>query len=221
MALTPAGGRKRNPQPPTPTRPAVFVDKDGTVARDVPYNVDPARVQLTRGAGSALRRLVQAGFSLVVVSNQSGVARGYFAEQDLIPMWTALERSLARWGVTFDGFYYCPHHPAGTQPIYNSECSCRKPLPGLLVRAAADLRLDLSRSWMVGDILDDIEASRRAGCRTVLIENGNETEWNRSSPLRIPHLTASGLAEAADLIISATSPRPRSAHHSELARRGR
>jgi D-glycero-D-manno-heptose 1,7-bisphosphate phosphatase len=98
-----------------------------------------------------------------------------------------------------DGFYYCPHSPDGVITRYAIPCTCRKPMPGMLYRAAREHGLDLAQSWMVGDILDDIEAGRRAGCRTVLIDNGNETEWKRS-PLRTPHLTAPNLYTAAAMI---------------------
>src|SRR5205085_6378312 len=97
--------------------------------------------------------------------------------------------------------YHCPHHPDGTVERYARACACRKPQPGLLLRAARDHDLDLARSWLVGDILDDVEAGRRAGCRTVLLDNGHETEWVLT-PERLPHHIACDLAQAADLILS-------------------
>jgi histidinol phosphatase-like enzyme len=103
---------------------------------------------------------------------------------------------LAREGVTLDGWYWCPHHPQGAAAGYAIECGCRKPLPGMLRQAARDHGIDLAQSWMVGDILNDVEAGRRAGCRTVLINNGNETEWLRS-PLRTPDISAPDLLSAA------------------------
>src|SRR5581483_11142184 len=105
-------------------------------------------------------------------------------------------------GVPLAGFYYCPHHPQGQVNSYAVTCRCRKPAPGMLRRAAADLGIDLAESWMLGDILDDIEAGRRADCRTVLIDNGNETEWRRGRGRR-PHYRAGDLAEAARLILNA------------------
>jgi histidinol-phosphate phosphatase family protein len=181
---------------------AVFLDKDGTLVEDVPYNVDPARIRLTEGAGPALAELQAAGYLLVVISNQSGVAHGYFSEAALTAVERQLRSLLRADGVSLAGFYYCPHHPDGRVDGYAVNCSCRKPAPGLLVRAAAELNIDRSQSWMVGDILDDIEAGRRAGCRTVLVDNGNETEW-RSGPDREPERVASGLPEAARLIRTA------------------
>lgn len=175
---------------------AVFLDKDGTLIDDVPYNVDPALLKLAQGAGPALRLMQQMGYRLIVVSNQSGVARGLFDEAALPPLFSALGDMLAREGVTLDGCYWCPHHPQGAAAGYAIECGCRKPLPGMLRQAAHEHGIDLARSWMVGDILNDVEAGRRAGCRTVLIDNGNETEWLRS-PLRTPDIAAPDLLAAA------------------------
>ena len=182
-------------------RPAVFLDKDGTLVKDVPYNVDPAKMVLEEGATSGLRRLAQAGFRLVVVSNQAGVARGLFQERELQGVYAHLNEMLAQEaGIRLDGFYYCPHHPAGTVREYAVECGCRKPKPGLLLNAARDQGIDLSQAWMVGDILNDVEAGKRAGCRTILIDNGNETEWQRG-PFRSPDFTAANLDGAADIIL--------------------
>src|SRR5205823_6483112 len=174
---------------------AVFLDKDGTLIEDVPYNVDPARVRLMPGAAEGLRALHAAGYRLLVISNQSGVARGYFEEAALAAVGERLGELLAEAGVPLAGFYYCPHHPEGSVAAYAVECSCRKPQPGLLVRAAREHGLDLAASWLVGDILNDIEAGRAAGCRTVLLDNGHETEWILT-PQRRPHYMATDLTEA-------------------------
>jgi histidinol-phosphate phosphatase family protein len=185
-------------------RPAVFLDKDGTIVDDVPYNVDAGRIVLSLRAAVGLRMLQRAGYALVVVSNQSGVARGYFALEALDAVEGRLRALLLAEGVQLDGFYFCPHHPQGRVMPYAVACLCRKPLPGMLHRAAADLDLDLPRSWLIGDILHDIEAGRRAGCRTVLLDNGNETEWNVSY-LRTPHITATDIGEAAARILAVDS----------------
>lgn len=177
--------------------PAVFFDKDGTLIRDVPYNVDPQRIILAPGAADSLRRLRHAGFRLVVVTNQSGVARGLFPEAALAAVRARLEELL---GLPLDGFNYCPHHPQGSRPEYAIECSCRKPQPGLLLAAARDLSLNLAGSWMVGDILNDIEAGHRAGCRAILVDQGSETEWV-PGPLRQPEAVVGTLAQAANLIL--------------------
>ena len=108
---------------------------------------------------------------------------------------------MSPYGVCFDGFYYCPHHPQGSDPCYALQCDCRKPQPGMLHRAALEHGLDLARSWLIGDILDDVEAGRRAGCRTVLLDVGSETEW-RKGPEREPDHIARGLAEAVAWILA-------------------
>lgn len=185
----------------TPLRPAVFLDKDGTLIEDVPYNVDPRQIRLMPGAREGLVALARAGYVLTVVSNQSGVARGYFQEAALENVWRELRRLLAEFEVLVEGFYYCPHHPQGAVKEYGIACSCRKPEPGMVLRAARELNLDLSRSWLIGDILNDVEAGRRAGCRTILLENGQETEWVPGS-LRTPHFRARDLEEAARIILA-------------------
>lgn len=185
------------------TKAAVFIDKDGTLIPDVPYNVDPAKIGLRPKAGMALRRLQNAGYELVLISNQSGVALGRFEESALNPVWASLRAQLAGERVDLSAIYYCPHHPAGEIPQYAAECECRKPRPGLLQRAAQERRIDLQRSWMLGDILDDVEAGRRAGCRTVLLDVGSETEW-RESPLRTPDFMARDLDAASHYILAST-----------------
>ena len=178
----------------TPGRPAVFLDKDGTLIEDVPYNADPARMRFTPRALPALRRLSGAGYALVVVSNQPGLALGYFSAAEFETLRQALQERLRREaGVRLDGFYACPHAP-------KAGCACRKPAPGLLLRAAAELGLDLARSWMVGDILNDVEAGHRAGCRGLLLDVGHETLW-QFTPQRRPHHRAKDLWDAARHIL--------------------
>ncbi|HVW37545.1 MAG TPA: HAD family hydrolase [Pirellulales bacterium] len=183
-------------------RRAVFLDKDGTLVKDVPYNVDPQRIELAPEAPSALRMLRDFGFELIVVTNQPGVALGYFPVTAMAEVERRLAELLADSDIRLSGFYYCPHHPQAGQLGHGSACDCRKPAPGLLLRAAADHRLDLKSSWLVGDILDDVEAGRRAGCRTVLVDRGGETEWKRS-PSRDPDYIAGDLLEAAACIVEA------------------
>jgi len=178
---------------------AVFLDKDGTLIEDVPYNVDPAKIRLMPGAGSALRAMEWAGYELIVVTNQSGVARGYFREQALAGVEDRLREMFAAEAVRLAGFYYCPHHPEGTVGRYAVACGCRKPAPGMLFRAAVEHQIDLNGSWLVGDILHDVEAGRRAGCRTILVDNGGETEWELAA-IRRPHYLVGDLMSAADVI---------------------
>ena len=181
---------------------AVFLDKDGTVLEDVPYNIDPGRMRFAPGAEQGLRELHDEGYRLVIISNQSGVARGYFPESALASVERKLSEMMGGIGIPLDGFYYCPHHPEARLAEYRMECGCRKPKPGLLLRAAHEMNIDLSASWLVGDILDDIEAGRAVGCGTVLIGNGNETEW-RVSAERWPDHIAADLAQAARYIAGA------------------
>jgi histidinol-phosphate phosphatase family protein len=191
------------PQPKpqqAPERCAVFLDKDGTLIEDVPYNVDPHKIRLTPGAADGLCLLHAAGYRLVVISNQSGVARGLFSEAALAEVKRCLGTLLRNLGVSLAGFYYCPHHPAGSVPAYRRHCLCRKPAPGMVLQAAHDLRLDLQGSWLLGDILDDVEAGRRAGCRAILIDRGSETEW-RPGAFREPHHTVGDLHEAVQVIL--------------------
>lgn len=192
-------------------RPAVFLDKDGTLVENVPYNVDPARLRFTRRAPAALQRLQRAGYALVVVSNQSGLARGLFDAAALDALLAALRQRLRdEAGVELTDVLVCPHAP-------DAGCTCRKPSPRLLEVAARKHALDLGRSWMVGDILDDIEAGRRAGCRTVLIEPGGETLW-RSSRWRIPDQRCADLSQAAGHILAHGASAATAVTHEERTR---
>lgn len=179
-------------------RGAVFIDKDGTLVEDVPHNVDPALLRFTSGALAALHVLTNAGLPLVIVTNQPGLATGRFSRLQFARLQQALvDRLFDEAGVELAGFYVCPHAPGpGSMP----RCLCRKPAPGLLRQAAVNHHYDLSRSWMIGDILDDVEAGRRAGCRTILLDVGNETRW-RITPLRTPHSRCKDMLEAARLIV--------------------
>jgi histidinol-phosphate phosphatase family protein len=172
----------------------VFLDKDGTLLVDVPYNADPRRVILADGALDSLLRLAARDWRLFVVTNQPGVGMGLFGEEALERVERRIRELLAP--VPIAGFYYCPHRR-------DAGCDCRKPGTGLLLRAAREHGVSLADSWMVGDILDDVEAGRRAGCRTVLIDNGGETEW-KAGPLRAPHRRARGMRDAVERIIEAS-----------------
>jgi D-glycero-D-manno-heptose 1,7-bisphosphate phosphatase len=172
---------------------AVFLDKDGTLIHDVPYNVDPTRIVLTKNTGLALQLLKANGFALIVISNQPGIALGYFEPNALDKVYRRLQFLLGQFDVSLDGFYYCPHRASAAGEV---ECRCRKPAPGLLIDAATSHSIDLSNSWMIGDILNDVEAGNRAGCGTILLNNGNETEWLMNAQ-RQPTYMAADLLEAA------------------------
>nr|WP_295926711.1 HAD family hydrolase [uncultured Dyadobacter sp.] len=178
---------------------AVFLDKDGTLIKDEPYNVDPSKVVFEPDVFEGLRTLQADGYRLVIVSNQPGLSMGLFSKTELDALIRYFEDIFAENGLILSGFYCCPHLPATD----GKSCECRKPEPGLLMQAAVDLRIDLKHSWMIGDILNDVEAGNRAGCQTVLIDNGNETEW-LEGPERVPHYTTRYFKDAADYITSQT-----------------
>jgi D-sedoheptulose 7-phosphate isomerase len=148
---------------------AVFLDRDGTLIVNRHYGSDADGIELLDGVLEGLLELRKAGYKLLLASNQSGVARGYFDEGAVARMHDRLQRMLDRHGVALDGLEYCPHHPEGVASPYAVECSCRKPAPGMLRQAARKHGVNLSASWMVGDIEADVEAGRRAGARTVLV----------------------------------------------------
>ena len=150
---------------------AVFVDRDGTinVEREYLYRVD--EFEFIPGAPQAVRLLNEAGFLVVVVTNQSGVARGYYTEDDVAVLHRHIASELANAGARVDAWYYCPHHPSG-RGSYSLPCRCRKPLPGMLQEAARRYNIDLAASVMIGDKLVDMEAGIAAGCSTILVRTG-------------------------------------------------
>ncbi|MCU0950591.1 MAG: HAD family hydrolase [Burkholderiaceae bacterium] len=182
-------------------QPAVFLDKDGTLVENVPFNVDPAQLRFTPHAIEGLKLLAAFDYRLVIVTNQPGIALGRFDQRALRGLEEALRARLAAEGIVLDGFYACPHAPVSELRDPAFACPCRKPAPGLLLAAAQSHGIDLARSWMVGDILDDVEAGRRAGCRTLLMDVGNETEW-RYAPQRVPHGRVADLFDAARRIVA-------------------
>ena len=187
-------------------RQALFLDRDGTLVHPGRYPSRPEDLHLYDGIGPELRVLQKAGFRLVIITNQAGIARGYFTEADLRRMHAHLTSELAFLGVHLDGIYYCPHHIDGVIPELAIQCDCRKPQPGMLLQAAADLEIDLQNSWFVGDILDDIEAGNRAGCRTILVDLG--TEQAPAQPLRRPNFVARDTLHALRIVATIRQPGP-------------
>jgi D-glycero-D-manno-heptose 1,7-bisphosphate phosphatase len=183
---------------------AVFLDRDGTLVHSAHYPSRQEDLQLYDGIGPELQALQQAGFRLVVITNQAGIARGYFTEADLQAMHTYLRRELEWRGVFLDAIYHCPHHPDGVIPELSIRCECRKPQPGMILQAAADLGLDLRRSWLVGDILDDVEAGNRANCRTILVDLGTEQPPRRRA--RTPAYIARNTIHALRIIRAVEMP---------------
>lgn len=178
---------------------AIFIDKDGTLVPDIPYNVDPEKITLQDGVTEGLKLLKAQGYVFIMISNQSGVARGYFEEEALIGVKNKIQALLEADHILFEDFYWSFNHPQGTVKKYALECNFRKPKPGMIMRAAEEHQIDLKQSWMIGDILNDVEAGKRAGCRSVLIDNGNETEWIMNE-YRTPEYKAKDFFQAAAYI---------------------
>ncbi|GFO60422.1 D,D-heptose 1,7-bisphosphate phosphatase [Geomonas silvestris] len=151
---------------------AVFLDRDGTINVEVEYLSQAADFQLIPGVPWALKCLKDAGYLLVVVTNQSGIARGYYDEAALADIHEHMHRDLASFGASLDACYFCPHHPEHGTGDNRTDCGCRKPLPGMLQQAAEDLDIDLAASFMIGDKLGDIEAGIAAGCTPMLVLTG-------------------------------------------------
>lgn len=182
-------------------RPAVFLDRDGTLIEDRHYLGDPAEVRLLPGAADAVRRLNDAGLAVVVVTNQSGIARGLLTEAAYLATARRLDELLAAEHARLDGQYYCPHLPELSGP-----CDCRKPGPLLYQRAGTDLGLDLARSWWIGDRLRDVEGAERFGGRGILVP-GNAGSEPSQPPAAARWHTASGIPAAVDLVLATARAR--------------
>lgn len=181
----------------------MFIDRDGTLNEERDFLTDPSDLCLIDGAGPALRDLNRAGVTTCVISNQSGIARGYLTEQTLERIHKRLVRELESDGATIDGIYYCPHHPTEGIPPYQKECDCRKPKPGMLLRAAGDFGLELDRSFVVGDKLDDIRTGQAVGARTILVLTGYGAQSNSRAAregVTADHVAPS-IREAVDFIL--------------------
>lgn len=156
---------------------AVFLDRDGVITQDPPhYAHKPEQLKLVPGAAEAMRSLNEKGLAVVVITNQSGVARGYYTEEDVAIYNKALEEELLKGNARVDAMYYCPHHPDFGDSKYKINCDCRKPNPGLLLLAAKELDIDLERSFVVGDKLSDIMAGKSVGCAAILVLTGHGKE---------------------------------------------
>ncbi|HEV2764934.1 MAG TPA: HAD family hydrolase [Pyrinomonadaceae bacterium] len=186
------------------TRRAVFIDRDGTISEEVGYVNHPTRYRVFPYAAQAVRLLNERGWLAVLVTNQAGVARGYFAEEMVGVVHNLLASELERGGARLDAVYYCPHHPSVGEPPYRIDCDCRKPRPGLVRRAAEELGVDLARSWMVGDRYGDIELARNAGLRSCFVLSGygrGEWEYQRAAWRHQPDMVAEDLLDAARRIV--------------------
>jgi D-glycero-D-manno-heptose 1,7-bisphosphate phosphatase len=185
-------------------RRAVFIDRDGTISEEVGYVNHVSRYKVFPFAAEAVRALHEAGWLAVLVTNQAGVARGYFAEDLIGQVHARLAEELGRGGARLDAIFYCPHHPSVGEPPYRLDCDCRKPKPGLIHTAAREFGLDLARCWMVGDRYSDVELARNAGVRSAFVLTGygrGEFEYQSRAWKHRPDLVAENLLEAARRIV--------------------
>ncbi|HEY8410057.1 MAG TPA: HAD family hydrolase [Pyrinomonadaceae bacterium] len=185
-------------------RPALFMDRDGTISEEVGYVNHPARFRLFPYTAAAIKLLNENGWLAIVVTNQAGVARGYFSEDVIIQIHEQMQRDLQNASAKLDAIYYCAHHPSVGEPPYRLDCDCRKPRTGLIDRAAADFQIDLGRSWMVGDRYGDVELARNAGLHSAFVLSGygrGEWEYQRGSWQIEPELVAEDLLEAVKTIV--------------------
>ncbi len=185
---------------------AVFLDRDGTIVEDVGYGTSFDDTHLLPGAAEAIRRLNDRSIPVIVITNQAGVARGYFPESAIPRMHEEIGRALAQGGARIDRWYWCPHHAEGTMAEYAIACDCRKPLPGLLLKAAQDNGLDLTNCVLVGDKASDIGAGVAAGCRTILVMTGHGAKehsmWNQ--PYKPDHV-AQNVFDAVEWLLADTA----------------
>jgi len=188
-----------------PLRPAIFMDRDGTLSYEVGYVNHPSRFRLFPWSVEAVRRINRGGALAVVVTNQAGVARGYFPESVIHEVHALLAAAMEAGAARLDGIYYCPHHPSVGEPPYRLDCGCRKPRPGLLRRAAAELGVDLPHSWVVGDRPGDLQLAWAVGARGALVRSGyglGELLHNGPGWRRQPDMIAEHLLEAVERILS-------------------
>ena len=188
------------------TSPAVFLDRDGVLIHDVNLLTDVNQVKFYEGAMEAIKRLKASGFTLVVITNQPVVARGLITEKDVETIHAYIAQRLDSENASVDGFYFCPHHPRATLPQYRMDCDCRKPRPGMLVRASQELDLALRQSYMVGDRITDVIAGEMAGCHTILVRTGMDKAPLSESPDRVnnsgtPEYTCDTISAAANFIL--------------------
>ena len=186
-------------------RPAVFIDRDGTLTEEVGYVNHPGRLRLLPRSAAAVRRLNEAGIAAVMATNQAGIARGYFSEAVM----NAVHQQLIEWlkdaGAHLDGLYVCPHHPTEGAPPFRADCDCRRPKPGLLLRAADDLDLDLGGSSVVGDRASDLAVAGHVGARSILVLTGyglGEWEYRRAHFPVAPDHVATDLLDAVEWVIA-------------------
>lgn len=186
--------------------PAVFLDRDGTLCEEVGYVNHLDRIRVFPWSAPAVRKLNRAGLRVIVVTNQSGVGRGYFSERLVKQAHSRIARELARKGARVDAFYYCPHHPTARLVAYRKNCRCRKPSPGMLEEAARKFNLDLKTSYVVGDSYRDMEVAFICGAHSIMVMTGygkGEYVHHRKNWPRRPEMIAANLLEAVEKILEA------------------
>ena len=189
---------------------AVFMDRDGTISEEVGYINHPSRFRIFPYAADAVRLLNESGWLAIVVTNQAGVARGYFSEEMIQAIHEQLKRDLESAGARLDAIYYCAHHPSVGEPPYRYDCDCRKPKPGLILKAAEEFDIDLAQSWMIGDRYSDIELARNAGVNSALVMSGygrGEWEHQRDEWKEKPDLVSEDLLGAVKTIVKKNEDR--------------
>jgi D-glycero-D-manno-heptose 1,7-bisphosphate phosphatase len=183
---------------------AVFIDRDGTISEEVGYVNHQSRFRVFPYAAEAVRLLNERGWLAIVVTNQAGVARGYFSETLIHTVHEQLQRKMEHGGARLDAIYFCAHHPSVGEPPYRFDCDCRKPKPGLILKAAEEFDIDLGASWMIGDRYSDIELARNAGVNSAFVLSGygrGEWEHQRAAWQYQPGLVSENLLEAVQTII--------------------
>ncbi|HBC73934.1 MAG: D,D-heptose 1,7-bisphosphate phosphatase [Candidatus Wallbacteria bacterium GWC2_49_35] len=183
---------------------AVFIDRDGTMSEEVGYVNHLSRFKLLENTAAAVKLLNEAGILAIVATNQAGVARGYFEEPMINKVHEKLKNELAKSGASVAAIYYCPHHPSAGKPPYRTECNCRKPKPGMILKAKDDFNIDLTRSYMVGDKISDVEFGLKLGLKSVMVMTGygiGEYEHQRQDWKVTPDFMAGDLLDAVKWII--------------------
>ena len=182
---------------------AVFLDRDGVINQEVNHLSHPDQLSIIPGAINAISSLNQQSIPVIVITNQAGVARGYFTEDDISKVHLALQNILKQENAFIDKFYYCPHHPEFGNEIYKISCQCRKPESGMLRQASQDLGLILERSYLIGDKSSDIQAGYNVGCKTALVMTGHGMKeiTNYSNSFASPHFVAPSIVEAVRWIL--------------------
>ena len=189
---------------PYPKSRAVFIDRDGTISKEVGYVNHISRYEVFDYSAEAIKLLNESEFLAILTTNQAGVARGYFVESLISEVHAKLQEELGKGGAKLDAIYYCPHHPSVGEPPYRRDCDCRKPKPGMILQAVADFGIDLNQSWMIGDRYSDVVFGNRLATKTAFILSGygrGEWEFQRASWTIEPDIIAENLLEAVKLIV--------------------